>query len=229
MFKKNKKDDKEKAKLKKKLRKHAIREQMKYDKKRKEAEKIKDEAYVQEKLAIERLKDEELMKKRDEVVKKNLAGLMKDIKDFKCKACGNKVQLENLTCPMCGQLYCQYCGAKMDMMNPGKCPKCGGVPMYQPAELVITKVEDIAPEDRFWEELPSCPKCGAAVQPDWAECPICGQKLSGDKALDEGDADEGIWTEDDLMEEEIKKKLESPKDIARRKRQQKAKKGRRGV
>jgi uncharacterized OB-fold protein len=50
--------------------------------------------------------------------------------------------------------------------------------MYTPAELVITKVEDLPPEERFWENLPTCPKCGATVQPDWPDCPICGAKLS---------------------------------------------------
>ena len=66
----------------------------------------------------------------------------------------------------------------MDMENPGLCPRCQRPPMYTPAELVITKVEDMAPEDRFWETLPTCPKCGATVQPDWPDCPICGAKLS---------------------------------------------------
>ena len=41
----------------------------------------------------------------------------------------------------------------MDMENPGLCPRCQRPPMYTPAELVITKVEDMAPEDRFWRHF----------------------------------------------------------------------------
>jgi len=224
------KKDVEKEKIMKKLRKHAIREQLKEDRKRKEAEKIKDDAYVQQKLAEEKMKDEMLMKKRDEIIKRNIGDLLKDIKHFKCKACGSEVELENLTCPVCGQLYCQYCGAAMDMLNPGVCPKCGGVPFYQPAELVLTRVEDIPPEERFWETLPECPKCGAAVQPDWPECPICGQKLEGKGSLDEGKADEGIWTEEDLAEMQAEEQPKSPKEIARAKRRkEKMEKGKRGI
>ncbi|MCP4763317.1 MAG: hypothetical protein GY870_16200, partial [archaeon] len=89
-----------------------------------------------------------------------------------------EVSLSNLTCPNCGALYCQYCGAAMDMMNPSKCPRCGGAPYYTPAKLVLTKVEDLPPEERFWEELPNCPKCAAAVQNDWDDCPFCNTKLS---------------------------------------------------
>ena len=173
------------------------------------------------------MKDEELNRKRDEIVQKNLEGLDKDVEDFKCKACGSTVSLSNLTCPVCGQLYCQYCGAPMDMLNPGQCPRCGRAPMYQTAELVITKVEDIPAEERFWEELPSCPKCSAAVQPEWAECPICGAKLSGRESLDAGDADEGVWKEDDFEEEEEEQL--SPKELARKKRRAKKKKPKRGI
>lgn len=227
MFDKKKKD-KEKEKLKKKLRKHAIREQKKYDRIRKEAEKIKDENYVQEQLSKERLKDEELNKKRDEIVQKNLEGLDKDVENFKCKACKSTVNLSNLTCPVCGQLYCQYCGAAMDMLNPGLCPRCKKPPMYQTAELVITKVEDIPPEERFWEELPSCPKCSAAVQPEWSECPICGAKLSGKEALDAGEADEGVWKEEDFKEEEEEENL-SPKELARKRRRMQKQQPKRGI
>lgn len=225
----NKKDDKEKEKLRKQLKKHAIQEQMKYDAKKKEAEKIKDEAYVQTKLAEEKLKDEELMRKRDQIVSKNLAGLNIDVKNFKCKTCNSVVELENLTCPNCGQLYCQYCGYPMDMENPGQCPRCGGAPFYQPAELVITKVEDIPPEERFWEELPSCPKCSAAVQPDWPECPICGAKLSGKGKLDEGKADTGEWTEQELEAENEDNTPKSPKEIARQKRKEQMQQSKHGI
>jgi len=78
------------------------------------------------------------------------------------------------------------------MENPGLCPRCQRPPMFTPAELVITKVEDLPPEDRFWEDLPTCPKCGGAVQPDWNECPICNAKLTP-TASGSSNADNGEW------------------------------------
>ncbi len=42
----------------------------------------------------------------------------------------------------------------------------------------VSSIDDIPPEDRFWEGLPECPKCKAAVQPDWDACPFCGHKIN---------------------------------------------------
>ncbi|MHA1822054.1 MAG: zinc-ribbon domain-containing protein, partial [Promethearchaeota archaeon] len=162
----------------------------------------------------------------------NLAeALGADIDHFKCKVCGADVSLSNLTCPNCGQLYCQYCGAPLDMENPGVCPRCGGIPYYQPAELVITRVEDLPPEERFWEELPTCPKCGATVQPDWDSCPICGAKLSPSKKPTGDQIDTGVWTEEELEKVQPKQpeKLESAKAVKRRMRKEKGKKGKSGI
>jgi hypothetical protein len=229
-------DKKESAKWKKereKIRKHAMRKQAAYDRKRKEAEKIKDEDYVQQKLAQERIKDEEAIRKRDQLVHRNLqAALGEEVTSFKCKYCRAEVSLSNLTCPNCGHLYCQYCGAPMDMENPGKCPRCGGAPMYTPAELVVTRVEDVAPEDRFWEELPSCPKCGAAIQPDWDSCPFCNARFKGAKSAPRDDApDTGVWTEADSAKqmEETANENESAKAYKKRMRKEQKKKGKRGV
>jgi hypothetical protein len=73
-----------------------------------------------------------------------------------------------------------YCGFKMPDWEDftGKCPKCKGFQNVTPAKLVQTTVEDIPEEDRFWEALDECPKCGGATQPEWDSCPICGAKLS---------------------------------------------------
>jgi hypothetical protein len=229
--KKNKKEmDKDRAVL----RKHAEKAQAEYDRKKKEADKIKDENYVQLKLAEEKLKDEELLKKRDFIVHKNLKeALGADVDSFKCKVCGAQVSLTNLTCSDCGTLYCQYCGMQMNMENPGTCPRCGGTPFYTPAELVITKVEDLPPEERFWEELPTCPKCGAAVQPDWDQCPVCNVKLSpSQKSSAPAKEDTGVWEESDsaaAATEPDDEPMLSAKEVKRRMREQKAQESKKGV
>ena len=231
----DKKYQKEKDKDRERLRKHAEKIQAEYDRKKREADKIKDENYVQAKLAQEKLKDEELLKKRDLIVHKNLKeALGADVDSFKCKVCGAKVSLANLTCPQCGQLYCQYCGMQMNMENPGTCPRCGGTPFYTPAELVITKVEDLPPEERFWEELPTCPKCGATVQADWDQCPICNTKLSpSQKSTAPAKEDSGVWEESDsaaqAAENEEDEKPMSAKEVKRRMREQKAQESKKGV
>lgn len=164
-------------KARKKMRKKALKEQKKYEKIKAEAELIKDKDYVQRELGRATIKLERDREKRDDEIRDTLQHIGGPGETFKCKVCGEPVEYDNLTCASCGSLYCQYCGELMDQMNPGVCPKCKGVQNYNPAPLVITTVESMAPEDRFWEDLPECPHCGASIQPDWDECPICGKPL----------------------------------------------------
>ena len=125
------------------------------------------------------MREERKEAKRDAKIQVAVGAVLStlDLSTFECEICHVKIDVDNLTCPQCGQLYCQYCGAKMNMEAPGICPKCGGIPNYNPAPMVVTTIDDIPPEDRFWESLPECPKCHAAVQPDWDDCPFCGYKL----------------------------------------------------
>ena len=230
----DKKDTKKAKKEREKIRKHALRQQAAYDRKKKEADKIKDEDYVQRRLAEERIKDEDALRKRDQLVHRNMQNALgEEVTSFKCKFCQTEVSLSNLTCSNCGHLYCQYCGAPMDMENPAKCPRCGGSPMYTPAELVVTRIEDIAPEDRFWEELPACPKCSATVQTDWDTCPFCNTKLKkGGAAPSRDDApDTGVWTEKDTAKqaEVASHENESAKAYKKRVRREQKKQGKRGV
>ncbi|GAB4304975.1 MAG: hypothetical protein Kow0069_00120 [Promethearchaeota archaeon] len=180
-----KKRDADVEKKRKKLQKKAKRKQKEYDKKRKAAEMIKDEGYVQRELARQTMKMERARKKRDAEIQDTIAKVGGPGESFQCEVCGSQVEWDNLTCPSCGQLYCQYCGAPMDMENPAVCPRCQGVQNYTPAPMVITTVEQIPEEERFWEQLPECPKCNASVQPDWDECPLCGAKLAGKGAAPE--------------------------------------------
>ena len=138
---------------------------------------------------------------------------------FICKACGAQIGLGNINCPGCGTLYCQYCGALMDQLNPGKCPKCSGIPNYNPAQLVITKVEDIPEEERFWEALDGCPKCGGAIQEDWEKCPVCGAKLEPKVAP----AEEGEEVSIASLKE--KRKVELEERRARKRTKQEPKRG----
>lgn len=202
MFKK--KVDPEKEKLRKQLEAHAKIAQAEHDRKVKRAQRLLDNNYVEAQMAIQEQQKAKLEAAQAQRIKKSMDQIKKtELKAFKCSTCGSPVDMQNLTCPMCGQLYCQWCGAKMDMENPGLCPRCQRPPMYTPAELVVTRVEDMAPEDRFWEELPTCPKCGATVQADWPECPICGAKIAGVVAApSNAPADTGEWTEDDLAQME---------------------------
>ncbi len=174
-----KKDKSEIAKERAKLQEHAKKKQEEYDRMKAEAERIKDPNFVQGQLVGIKMRDERREAARNARIQASTGAVLSrlDIEHMTCELCKVKIDVDNLTCPQCGLLYCQYCGAKMNMESPGQCPRCGGVPNYTPAPLVVTTVEDIPPEDRFWESLPECPKCKAAVQPDWDECPFCGYKM----------------------------------------------------
>ncbi len=175
----NRKKKEEIQKERKKMKKKALKAQQEYEREKARAELIKNEDYVQKELTRVTTSMDKMRARRDWEIKSSLAHIGGTGETFKCEVCGGDVEWDNLTCPSCGTLYCQYCGAKMDQQNPGQCPRCGGVPNYTPAPLVITTVESLPEEDRFWEELKECPKCGAAIQDDWDECPICNAKLAG--------------------------------------------------
>ena len=178
MFKK--KVDPEKERMRKQLEAHAMKVQKEHDRKVAASKRLLDQNYVNQQMQIQQQQQAAFESRQNAMIQKSMEQIKKtELKSFKCGECGSAVDMQNLTCPNCGQLYCQWCGAKMDMMNPGMCPRCNRPPFYTPAESVITKVEDIAPEDRFWEDLPTCPKCGAAIQPDWPDCPFCGAKFDG--------------------------------------------------
>ncbi len=216
MFEKEKSErDKEIEKARKKFQKKAMKAQKEADRKRKEAEKILDKDYVERALGWERKRDESFQVKRDIRIHEMEEEVLKDVGEkFECKACGTPIGLGNINCPNCGTLYCQYCGAMMDQLNPGKCPKCGGIPNYTPAQLVITKVEDIPEEERFWDQLDNCQKCGGAIQPDWHKCPVCGADLEPKTKPKEGE---------DVAEslEELKKKRKAELEERRAKKRAK--------
>lgn len=229
MFKKKKSKEelefeKEKEKARKKLRKKAEKVKAAKEAKRRQAEKILDEDYVERQLTYVRKKDEKKAAKRDEYVKEIKEEVLADEKEtFKCKICGEEIGLGNITCPHCGQLYCPFCGFFIDDKDfTGKCPRCQGFVAagVTPAKLVQTKVEDIPQEDRFWEGLNECPKCGASTQPDWDECPLCGAKLEK-KARPEAQAIE----EKTIASIKEKRKQE----LMKRRRQQKEKGPKRGI
>jgi rubrerythrin len=221
MFEKEKSErDKEIEKARKKMQKKAIKAQKEADMKRKEAEKILDKEYVEKALGWERKRDESFQVRRDTRIHEMEEEVLKDVGEkFECKACGTLIGLGNINCPNCGTLYCQYCGAMMDQLNPGKCPKCGGIPNYMPAQLVLTKVEDIPEEERFWDQLDNCPKCGASIQPDWDQCPICGAKLERKIAPKE----EGEELSIDALKKKRKAELEERR--ARKRAKQEPKRG----
>ena len=180
MFKKKK--DPVKEKMRNKLLKHAKKVQKEADMKKQRAKLLRNEDYVNAKMEEERKRLSKFKEQQRRTIKKGMEDIdatKHELEAFNCFECGAPVNMQNLTCPRCGQLYCQWCGAKMDMQNPGLCPRCKRPPYYTPAQDVITKVEDLSQEERFWEELPECPKCGGAVQKEWDECPICGAKLAG--------------------------------------------------
>lgn len=181
MFEKKKtKEDLEKEKERKKMQKVAEKIKAEQDLRKKRAERILDKDYVEKALDFERKKDEKHEAARDgKLMAIQQAVLGQDKKTFPCKVCGEEIGLGNITCPRCGSLYCQYCGYKMPDGEDftGKCPRCDGFANFTPAKLELTKVEDIPKEERFWEALDSCPKCGGSTQPDWDACPICGAKL----------------------------------------------------
>ncbi len=178
----DKKEDPEKAKMRAKLMKHAAKVQKEADMRKKKAQLLRNDDYVNAMMDQETQRMDQMKERQRKLIRKGMEDVdarKHELEAFNCFECGAAVDMSNLTCPKCGQLYCQWCGAKMDMMNPGLCPRCKRPPFYTPAADVITKVEDLAPEERFWEELPECPSCGGAVQPDWDQCPICGGALSG--------------------------------------------------
>ena len=219
MFKKKK--DPSKDKMRKDLQAHAMRAQAAHDRRKKKAQRLLDKNYVDAQMKIQEADRAVMEAKQTALIKKSMDEIKKtDLKAFKCKDCGTMVDMQNLTCPMCGALYCQWCGAAMDMMNPGLCPRCNRPPMYTPAELVVTKVEDMAPEDRFWEALPTCPKCGATVQADWPSCPICNSKLEGLVAAAPAEAQEAAPVETAPVEEPASdgKKKRRKKDKKKKKK-----------
>ncbi len=187
MFEKKKtKEELEKEKARNKMHKKAEKAKREQDERRKKAERILDADYVERRLTFERRRDEKKAAYRDGVIKSIRDEVLADEKEtFTCKGifegkpCGQEVGLGNITCPRCGTLYCMYCGFMMPQGEDftGKCPKCQGFQNFTPAKLVQTRIEDIPEEDRFWEGLNECPKCGASIQADWDECVICGAKL----------------------------------------------------
>jgi rubrerythrin len=216
---KPKKVDKETQKMREEIERKSLKAKEEWERRQREASKLLDKEYVQKQLAIGKVQDEMLEQRQQKLISKTMDQIKKtELHAFRCKNCNTMVDMQNLTCPQCGQLYCQWCGSPMDMMNPGLCPRCQRPPMFTPAELVITKVEDLPPEDRFWEELPTCKKCGAAVQPDWPQCPICNAKLSPTAAPSSGESD-GEWSEADASSAEDE--AEAPGD----KKDKKKKKG----
>jgi len=182
--KKKTKEESEKEKARAKMKKKAEKYKKEQDLIKKRAERILDKDFVEKRLEFERKRDERKLLIRDgriATIQQEILGDEK--KTFPCKICQTEIGLGNITCPKCGQLYCQYCGQMLEMGDKftGKCPKCGGFQNFTPAKLVQTTVEDIPEEERFWEEFPECPKCGAAVQQDWDDCVICGAKLEAKK------------------------------------------------
>ena len=223
-----KKQKSEIAKERAKLQEKAKKKQEEWERQKAEAEKIKDINFVQSQLVGIKMREERLEAKRNAKIQETTRAVLSqlDIEHMVCEVCKVKIDVDNLTCPVCGQLYCQYCGAKMNMEAPGQCPRCGGVPNYTPAPLVVTTIDDIPPEDRFWENLPECPKCKAAVQPDWDECPFCGYKMlkgtapagptvhgpKKEKKVMAPPPEETSSAEEEAEEEEAKKKKKRAKE-----------------
>ena len=226
MFEKKKsKEEIEKEKARAKLRKKAEKYKKEQDKIRQEAEKILDKDYVERRLAFERRHDEKKATLRDgrvQAIKEEILAGEKET--FPCKICGEEIGLGNMQCPNCGQMYCPFCGYILEDKDfTGKCPRCGGFAAggVTPAKLVQTRVEDIPEEERFWEELGTCPKCGGAVQPDWDECPLCGAKLEHKKEV----ATTGATEEKTIKSIKEKRKQE----LMRRRRMQKEAGPKRGI
>ncbi len=222
------KDTKKKSKLQEQFDKEAAKELEKAERARKEAKMIKNTEYVKNQLEI--IKEEQRIKeaKMRKVLEKEKESLKDENKDtFECAGCHRRISVSTLACPHCGQLHCQHCGAPLPMGDnfDGKCPRCEGYQNFETAELVVTKVEDIPPEERFWEELPPCPKCGAAVQSDWDECPFCNTKLGKGKksrAVNmEAQGAEGASLES--AADKVEGKLESAKEAQKKLRKEKKK------
>ncbi len=219
MFEKKKtKEEIEKDKERAKLQKKAEKMKKEQDLKKKQGERILDKNYVEGALQFERQRDEKRQAARDGIIaeteKQILSG---EKKTFVCKVCGAEVGLGNMQCSTCGTLYCVYCGFLVpnDESYTGVCPRCGG---YQaagvtPAKLVQTKIEDIPEEERFWEKLNECPACGAATQPDWTECAVCGKKLEAKVAPQPGE-ESTISSIKEKRKEELLKKRGAQKEAA---------------
>lgn len=216
MFDKKKtKEDIEKEKARSKMKKQAEKAKKEQDLIKKRAERILDKDFVEKRLDFERKRDERKVTIRDTRITKMQDEILADEKEtFACKKCETEIGLGNITCPTCGQLYCQYCGQMLEMGDSftGKCPKCGGFQNFTPAKLVQTRIEDIPEEERFWDALAECPKCGAAIQPEWDECVVCGAKLQVKK---KGPAPE---TEEKTI---ASIKAQRKAEIAKRRRQEK--------
>jgi len=216
MFEKKKtKEEIEKEKARSKMKKKAEKYKKEQDLIKKRAERILDKDFVEKRLDFERKKDERKITIRDTRIAKMEDEILADEKEtFACKICETEIGLGNITCPKCGQLYCQYCGQFLEMGDKftGKCPKCGGFQNFTPAKLVQTRIEDIPEEERFWEALSECPKCGAAIQEEWDSCVICGAKLQAKKKGPEPDKEEKT-----IASIKAQRKAE----IAKRRRQQK--------
>jgi hypothetical protein len=176
----DKKSNVRKERMREDLLVHAQKVQAEYDRQKKRRLRFIDPDYVKRQMVILQEQAEKFQAKQEKALSRKLGKIKyTELQSFKCHDCASAVDMVNLTCPTCGALYCQWCGAAMDMMNPALCPRCKNPPFYTPAAMVVMKVEDMAPEDRFWEESPSCPQCSATVQFDWPECPICNAKLKG--------------------------------------------------
>ena len=192
------KEEIEKEKARAKMRKKAEKYKKEQDLIREKAERILDKDYVERRLAFERRQDERKATLRDGRVQQIENEILADVTDtFECKICHQQIGLGNMQCPHCGQMYCPFCGYILEDKDfTGKCPRCGGFAAggITPAKLVQTRVEDIPEEDRFWETLDTCPKCGGATQPDWDECPICGTKLEKKKEVELGPKEERTIT-----------------------------------
>ena len=205
----------EKEKARAKMQKQAQKAKKEQDLARKRAERILDKDFVESRLEFERKKDQRKVAIRDNRIDKMEGEILADEKEtFPCTICETEIGLGNITCPKCGQLYCQYCGQMLKMGDSftGKCPKCQGFQNFTPAKLVQTRIEDIPEGERFWEALAECPKCGAAIQSEWDSCVICGAKLQAKKKGPEPEKEEKT-----IASIKAQRKAE----IAKRRRQQK--------
>jgi rubrerythrin len=217
MFEKQKtKEELEKEKARAKMQKKAERYKKEQDEIRRKAERILDKDFVERRLAFERRHDEKKMALRDARVQ----GLQDEIlagekETFPCKICDLEIGLGNMQCPHCGQMYCPFCGNILEDKNfTGKCPRCGGFAAggITPAKLVQTRVEDIPEEDRFWEGLSECPKCGGSIQPDWDDCPLCGAKLETKKVVEGPKEEKSIASIKEKRKQELLKRRRMQKE-----------------
>ncbi len=71
----------------------------------------------------------------------------------RCEACHVPLYPDILTCPVCGQKYCQYCGRVIDQPDSDRCPHCGGVLCYHPLQATITVLDEDSPDSHFLEDF----------------------------------------------------------------------------